>query len=106
MNVSELLMDRRLPRSLLMRSRAIVCNDGFQMSVQASEFYYCCPQTNDGPWTHFEVGFPSRVEPLLLPYIDVSGDDLTGAVYGYVPESVVVAVIEAHGGEVTTDERS
>lgn len=62
-----------------------ICADGFKMSIQASEDHYC--QKNDeGSYVSVEVGFPSPPEPLLDEY----GDD---GVYGYVPLTVVDAII-------------
>lgn len=58
-----------------------ICADGFKMSIQASEDHY----------VSVEVGFPSPSEPLLDEY----GDD---GVYGYVPLTVVDAIIAKHGG--------
>ena len=71
---------------------SIVCNDGFRMSVQASEFHYCTPRENFGPWTHFEIGYPSHNEPSLEEYSD--GDDI----YGWVPRKVIDQIIENHDG--------
>jgi hypothetical protein len=70
----------------------IVCADGFQISVQASQFHYCSPRRNVGPWESFEVGFPSEHEPMLDEYGD--GTD----VYGWVPFEVVKAILDKHGG--------
>ena len=75
------------------------CKDGFTMSVQASEYHYCIPRNNDGPWTHVEVGFPSDREELLMPYAEDS-EHPTETVYAYVPVEVVEKVIEKHGGLV------
>lgn len=77
---------------------AIVCADGFKMSVQACSYTYCTPRQNQGPWTHVEVGFPSAREKTLMPYIDGDEADATGTVYGYVPVEIVVEIINRHGG--------
>lgn len=71
------------------------CDDGFTMSIQASEYHYCLPRDNEGPYTHVEIGFPSEVEPLLLPYAD-EPEEPTQTVYGYVPREVVEAVVRKH----------
>lgn len=76
---------------------ALVCRDGFKMSVQASEYHYCEPRTDEGPWTHVEVGFPSWIEPLLWPYAE-SPAKWTDSVYPGVPVELVAAVVELHGG--------
>lgn len=75
----------------------IHCMDGTTLSVQASEFTYCSPRLNYGPWSQVEVGFPSKHLPLLDPYQDGDGDP-TDSVYGYVPIEIVEACIEACGG--------
>ncbi len=76
---------------------AIECVDGFIMSVQASETHYCAPRDNDGPYTEFEVGFPSEREEQLMPYAEDPERPLD-TVYGYVPLEVIEALIEKHGG--------
>lgn len=75
----------------------VTCADGFNVSIQASEYHYCQPRDNFGPYQSFELGFPSEAEPLILEYAESDGDP-TDAVYGQVPRDVVIAVIEKHGG--------
>ena len=82
----------------------IVCADGFTMSVQASDFHYCDPRSDYGPYTTAEVGFPSEKDPELEKFAE-DPDALieSGAVqtvYGYVPVEVIMDVIERHGGMV------
>ena len=90
----------------------IVCADGFNVSVIAGYGAYCQPRPDrgqtatdrnySGPYFEVEVGFPTeRPEPwgVWENYQDGPGDPLQ-SVYGYVPISVVKALIEAHGGEV------
>ena len=75
----------------------MVCRDGFKMSVQASEFHYCSPRENTGPYSEVEVGFPSERVEELMPYVDGDGSEWE-TVYGYVPVEVVESVIEKHRG--------
>lgn len=75
----------------------IVCADGFNLSVQASETHYCTPRDNKGPYTHVEIGFPSDVEPELMPYVEDAERPLD-TVYAQVPIEVALAVINKHGG--------
>ena len=93
------------------QNKPVECRDGFRMSVQASRSHYCEPQDDAGPYTAVEVGFPSEYEPLLRDYVDGSPSyieeiplDETGSwtdnVYSWVPVSVVLEVIEKHGGMV------
>lgn len=77
----------------------VSCADGFTMSVQASARHYCTPKSNYGPWTSVEVGYPSKLDMLLWPYADDPSDP-TETVYGYVPSQIILAVVEAHGGQV------
>lgn len=67
-----------------------ICADGFKMSIQASDEHYC-QKTDDGSYASVEIGFPSSSESLLDDY-GVDG------VYGYVPLTVVDAIIAKHGG--------
>lgn len=77
---------------------AMVCADGFSMSVQAGEGHYCSPRINDHPaYYAFEIGYPSAPEPLLMEYAETP-ETPTDTVYGYVPTDVIDAVIAAHGG--------
>lgn len=75
----------------------ITCADGFNLSVQASATHYCTPRDNEGPYTHVEIGFPSDVEPELMPYVE-DAERPTDTVYAQVPIEVALAVINKHGG--------
>ena len=79
------------------------------MSVQASRGHYYLPRQDDGPWTHVEIGFPTRVIPEFLPYSDGPinrRNRPTKAVYGYVPIETVAAVIDRFGGMKMTSEQA
>jgi hypothetical protein len=79
-------------------ARRVVCNDGWSISVQGHWGAYCEPRlTNASEYTSVECGFPSAHEPALDSWSDDPGDP-TGTVYGYVPDTVVRAVINKHGG--------
>lgn len=75
----------------------ITCKDGFNLSVQASEYHYCSPREKQGPWYQVEVGFPSQKPELITDYAE-NADDPTGTVYGYVPVELVNQLIALHGG--------
>lgn len=75
----------------------IVCMDGTSLSVQASEFSYCSPRENEGPYYSVEVGFPSRRFEELMPYAE-EADNPTGTVYGYVPIEIVEGIVADCGG--------
>ena len=78
----------------------VCCADGFEMSVQANISAYCLPRRNSGKYEFVEVGFPSAVEPMLMPYVEDRGKP-TKTVYGYVPVEVVTNVLAKHGGIVS-----
>ena len=85
------------------QNKPIICKDGFKMSVQASEYNYCTPRIDNAEgYTEVEVGYPSRHEDLLIPYMDGYGDETcpTNTVYGWVPSQVIVDVVAKHGGIV------
>ena len=75
----------------------IQCKDGFGMSVQANEGAYCYPRNDFGPYKEVEVGFPSIVEELLMPYCEDESDPCQ-TVYSHVPVNVVSLVLAKHGG--------
>ena len=75
----------------------LVCVDGFSFSVQASKFHYCYPRTEDAlHYETVEVGFPSEPCDELMPYAE--DPELPCGIFGFVPVSVVEAVIRRHGG--------
>lgn len=74
------------------------CADGFSMSVQGHYGGYSTPRDDFAEsYSLVEVGFPSAVEDLLMPYCG-DADNPTETVYGYVPISVIEEVISKHGG--------
>ena len=83
------------------RRKTVVCKDGFAMSVQASEHHHCHPRESgiSMNYASVEVGFPSKKEELLMDWAE-DVDEPTGTVYGYVPSSIIIDVIEKHGGMV------
>jgi len=86
---------RMLPR--------LVCEDGFSMSVQASENHYCFPSNSVGPWESYEVGYPSEKVDDLMVYAE-DCDRPTDTVYANVPAQVVELVCANHGGIVGPDD--
>lgn len=87
----------------MMRPR-VKCNDGFEVSIQASYTHYCYPRkTFAGPYDEVELGYPSEADSL----IDIYAEDIeepTHTVYGYVPIDIVEKLIEKHGGIVEDQE--
>lgn len=74
---------------------AIVCKDGLILSVQASRSHFCFPKRDFGPYTHVEVGYPSRRVDELIPWAE---DPNNSGIYLKVPTRVVEQIIEDHGG--------
>ena len=81
------------------RYQRAVCKDGFSLSIQGHEGAYCSPRNDEGPYSSVEVGFPSVVDPLLHPYAENKSKP-TDTVYGWVPSTVVLEVLQSHGGWV------
>ena len=77
----------------------IICRDGFSISVQAGTALYSTPREDleNGEYEAYEIGFPSQVEELLVPFAE-ENYNFTEQVYPYVPTEIVEQVIEKHGG--------
>lgn len=78
------------------RRRVTFC-DGEEMSIQASKEHHCHPQDDDGPYRSVEIGFPTFVDPRLIPYA-MDEDDPLDTTYRYVPVNILGKVIREHGG--------
>ena len=75
------------------------CADGFSVSVQASQYYYCRPRIDSAEkYNAVELGYPSAADDLITDYAE--DNSYTDTVYGYVPVEVVDKLIEKHGGIV------
>lgn len=79
---------------------AIICKDGFSVSVQGgTENHYCSPRMRINEYEELELGFPSAKEDLILPYMELRVDDNPlDTVYPCVPLAIVEEVIAKHGG--------
>ena len=78
----------------------VYCMDGFNLSIQRTDYTYSdlhhiWGQNCDG--ICFEIGFPSNPEELIMKFAE-SPENPTKTVYAYVPLSVVMQVLEKHGG--------
>jgi hypothetical protein len=73
----------------------VKCNDGYRISIQASECHYCTPRvsTPEG-YTRFELGYPSVPDDIIEPFREAEGSDI----YPYVPLAVVEQLLRKHGG--------
>ena len=62
--------------------------DGGEMSIQASEFHYCYPKSDEGPYEQFEVAvFNKKGKRVVCNYLEHYADDKTSdsPIYAYVP---------------------
>ena len=102
----KVLNEDPLMREYMTTSRLpqIVCEDGFEMSVQVGCSLYSTPKKVAKRYSAVEIGFPSAPEPLIAEYAEnweIENDDdprLCETVYGYVPVGVVDKVLKKHGG--------
>jgi hypothetical protein len=82
-------------------NKTIVCKDGFEMSVQAHEGAYCSPRIDNAErYDAVEIGYPSKVEPLLIDWAE-NKNAPTDTVYGWVPVERVSLVCVKHGGIIS-----
>lgn len=87
-------------KAILQIRPAVVCEDGFAVSIQASAAHYCTPRVNGAPrYETVELGFPSESDPLIFEYAE-DPKYPTRTVYAQVPVEVVDTLIEKHGGVV------
>ena len=70
----------------------VKCADGTTLSVQASEYHYCGPRDNEGPYTAVEVWCASAP----VTEFEYSDDEPSA----YVPIEDVVRFIDNHGGMI------
>ena len=96
-SMSHMLTSTRLPK--------IVCEDGFEMSVQVGFSLYSTPKKVAKRYTAVEIGFPSVHEPLIEEFAETfykeDGEDVTDytdTVYPFVPVKIVDKVLKKHGG--------
>jgi len=84
----------------------IKCVDGVSLSVQASQYAYCLPRQDEGPYHAVEVGFIEDADgkPMVPPesWAEFADGQFPSDVYGYVPVEIVESFIETHGGRVAT----
>lgn len=75
----------------------IICNSGFTISAQASDYHYCSPRKKGYNFEEIEVGYPSEKCPSILNYAEDKRNP-TKNIYAYVPFDLVEAIIINHGG--------
>jgi hypothetical protein len=85
---------------ILKAGTPVVCNDGYEVSIQCSKHSYCDPKKDlmdVSKYNSFELGFPNTSDELLDEYAE-DDDNLLNTIYPYVPRSVVEALIAKHDG--------
>ena len=98
MTIQEFLVKSRKPRPMGLEIRPrIVCNDGFSMSVQASQGAYCEPREDTGDYISCEIGYPSEKEYMIMMFAE-DRNTPTATVYARVPVELIDLVITKHGG--------
>jgi|SRR5690606_10193456 len=80
------------------RMPTIICVDGTRLSVQAGRHLCCTPRADRGPYTHVEVGFPSKRPPSHWKEYCEDWEHPTETVYAYVPIEDVLFFIGSCGG--------
>jgi len=96
MTLKEFVMTTAKGGDFIVRPK-IICQDGFNMSVQGSSGHYCSPRETQDWYNEMEIGYPSAKEDDLMPFAENS-DEPTNTVYGYVPCEIIEEVIKRHGG--------
>lgn len=76
----------------------IICKDGAKFSVQASQYHYCTPRIDEGPYSKVEVGFPTVEPPASWIQYAEDKDNLTATVFAWIPCELVEQFITEHGG--------
>ncbi len=74
--------------------------NGGEMSIQASEFHYCFPKDDEGPYDKFEVAvFDKKGKRVRCGYFDHYADDKESdsPVYAYVPVGIIAWVLLKDG---------
>lgn len=75
-----------------------VCENGFNVSIQASKYHYCEPRENGlSSYTKLELGYPSKMVPeYVWEYAD-NLEQLEDTVFAYVPIELVVKLLNDLG---------
>lgn len=72
--------------------------DGFTVSVQASEYHYCSPRKNVGPYSRVECGYPTELPVAWIGWAE--DPDTTQTVFPYIPIFEVAREFARRGGLV------
>lgn len=94
---------KTLDDGTIFRDVSLMCNDGFNMSVQASSLHYCNPRVslpseNVKNYQSVEIGKLSEKEDLLMKYIENDEDAWNESIYPFVSVEIVEEIINKHNG--------
>lgn len=104
MTINEFLQKyRRVENGMNVTRPRVKCADGFTVSVQAGCGCYSAPYGDADRYTMVELGYPSSVDDIILPYGENVETPRESSVFGHVPVEVVDQLLEAHGGIVGAD---
>lgn len=82
---------------MLERRESLVCASGLILSVQGSEFHYCTPRSNTGPYSAVEVMVMEG--EVTTAWEEFTNDvDTKYRVYSWMPVKLVNQTIEDNGG--------
>ena len=104
-------------RRLALPTNTFICRDGFNFSLLAGIGAHCFPRPGltawagyqydgeisldyAGPYTGVELGFPSERPEPWEEWDEYAESDDPLFLYANVPERMVRALVELHGGEV------
>mgnify|MGYP001552072057 FL=1 len=76
----------------------VILNSGASLSIQASSSHYCLPREDEGPYTHYEMGFPENLEESDLAMLEEFEEAPGEGVCPYVPKDVLKKIINRNGG--------
>lgn len=109
LNLTKYILDNRVKpfpnKDIYDPLPALVCKDGYKISLQAGRSHFCFPRTNnpgDQGWSSFELYLPVHDEIVNDygtpddPDNPPEGHGFDG-IYPFVPYDVVVKLIEKHG---------
>jgi len=109
MNLKEYLLLTHHTKPLFSNMRpALICNDGFKMSVQAGSGYHCEPREETTIYNSVEIGFPNYDDILAvfqcgsLEQYEAEKNyylqDPLNGILEKIPVEIVQKLINKHGG--------
>lgn len=89
-----------------------ITKGGLSISVQASDFHYCSPNKNSGPWSEVEMCLHRAGNDfwrilVKVPELRQYAEDehiRKGTLYAYVPVDIVAKMFERLGGLIPEDQ--